>query len=855
MPPALPPLPVDEAVPRVLDVLRSRGAAVVVSPPGSGKTTRLPSAVVDAGLAGAGDCWVLEPRRMAARAAARRVAAERGGAVGGWAGYQVRFDRKVSRHTRVRFVTEGVFTARIQDDPFLEGTGVVVLDEFHERSLEGDLALALLREVRRDARPDLKVLVLSATLDPEPVARFLDAGVVRAGGRPHPVEVVYLDRPDPRPLAERTAAGVRRVWAVRPGGGGDVLAFLPGAAAIRAVAGRLEAWARDHGVDVLPLHGDLPARRQDAALSPGPRPRVVLATNVAETSVTVERVAAVVDAGLARVLRHDPASGLDRLETEPISRAAADQRAGRAGRTGPGVALRLWTRHDDRSRAQRTEPEVHRADLAPAVLEILAWGHPDPAGFGWFEAPAPERLAAAVDLLRRLGAVDRGGALTPDGRALRGLPLSPRAGRLVLEAARMGLAREGARMAALLAERDLWTPGRAFGAARADLPTADSDLLLRVELLEEAAGCGFAPDRLRELGVDPGAARAAWRAAGQIERLARRLPGPDRPVPLPGREPALRLALSAYPDRVARRREPGSRRFVLAGGRGALLARESAVRRAEFVVALRLDAGRRGERAEAVIRWAGGIDPAWLAGLETSTRIELDPDTGRVAAWEEQRYDGLVVSRRRRRPDPDGARRLLVAAALTDPERVLASDGELRRLLDRCRFLARSQPGCGIPAWDAEDWEAVLHRLTAGATSLDDLRRADLRAAVRAHLGPGIRLLDREAPDRIRVPSGSRIRVSYPADGPPVLAVRIQEVFGWTDGPRVAGGRVAVVLHLLGPHGRPLQVTADLASFWKNTYPQVRKEMRGRYPKHRWPEDPWTAAPSRRTTQARLRSR
>ncbi len=852
MSPVIPPLPVDEAVPRVLDALRARGAAVVVSPPGSGKTTRLPPAVVDAGLAGDGDCWVLEPRRMAARAAARRVAAERGGPVGGWAGYQVRFDRKASRHTRVRFVTDGVLTARLQDDPFLEGTGAVVLDEFHERSLEGDLAVALLNEVRRDARPDLKVLVLSATLDPEPVARFLDAEVVRAGGRPHPVDLVYLDRPDPRPLAERTAAGVRRVWALRPGSCGDVLAFLPGAAAIRATAHRLEGWARQRGVDVRPLHGDLPARRQDAALVPGTRPRVVLSTNVAETSVTVEGVAAVVDSGLVRVLRHDPSSGVDRLGTEPVSRAAADQRAGRAGRTGPGVALRLWTRHDDRGRAERAEPEICRADLAPAVLEILAWGHPDPAGFPWFEAPDPDRLAAAVDLLRRLGAVDPRGALTPDGRALRGLPLSPRAGRLVLEAARLGLAREGARMAALLAERDLWAPGRAFGPDRAHLPTADSDLLLRVELLEEAAGCGFDPDRLQGLGVDPGAARAAWRAAGQIERLARKLDTGRRTRPSSGREDALlRLALAAYPDRVARRRAGGGNRFVLADGRGAVLARESAVRHAQFLVALRLEAGRRGERAEAVIRWAGRVDPAWLSGLETRTRTELDPGTGRVAAWEEQRYGGLVVARRPRRPDPDAARRLLVAAAAADPETALAPGREVQGLLDRCRFLARVLPGCGVPAWDAGDWEAVLHRLAAGAASLGELRRADLLGAVRAHLGRSLRLLDQEAPDRIRVPSGSRIRVSYPAGGPPVLAVRIQEVFGWAEGPRVAGGRITVVLHLLGPHGRPLQVTADLESFWENTYPQVRKEMRGRYPKHRWPEDPRAAAPSRRTTKPR----
>ncbi|MHB8767094.1 MAG: DEAD/DEAH box helicase, partial [Deferrisomatales bacterium] len=490
----------DGAREAILGALARTGAAVVLAPPGAGKTTRVPPMLLAAGLLGRDQCVVLEPRRVAARAAARRVAEELGGPVGGAVGYQVRFDRVASAATRILYVTEGILTARLQADPFLDGVAAVVLDEFHERSLEADLALAFLREVRQGARPDLHVVVMSATLDPGPVAAYLGAEVVEVAGRAHPVAVTYLDRPDPAPLAERARAGVQQAWARRPGGAGDLLCFLPGAGEIRAVARALEPWARDLGVGLVPLHGDLPGPAQDQALRRGAKPRVVLATNVAESSVTAEGVTAVVDTGVARVLRHDPGLGLDRLELEAVSRASADQRAGRAGREGPGVALRLWTRHDEVGRPARLEPEVLRADLSHAVLEVLGWGA-DPRAFPWLEPPPPGRLDAALDLLARLGAVNRAGRLTPEGEALRRLPLPPRLGRLVLEAARAGLARPGARLAALAAERDLLMTGRAFGPA-GEVPTGPSDLLHRLELLNEAARARFDPGRLRALGVD-----------------------------------------------------------------------------------------------------------------------------------------------------------------------------------------------------------------------------------------------------------------------------------------------------------------------------------------------------------------
>ncbi len=823
---------------------------MVSAPPGTGKTTRIPPALLEAGLLGRGACVVLEPRRVAARAAARRVAAEQGWALGAEVGYRVRHERVGGQTTRIWFVTEGVLLARVQSDPGLDGVSVVILDEFHERSLEADLAIAFLREVREALRPDLRILVCSATLDTAPVARYLDAAVIEVAGRTHPVEVRYLERPDGDRLALRVARGVRQAWPLRPGGRGDVLAFLPGAREIREAARALEPWARERGVALAPLHGDLPPRRQDEALSASTTPRVFLSTNVAETSVTLPGVTAVVDGGFARVLRHDPASGIDRLETVPVSRASAEQRAGRAGRLGPGLALRLWTPHDDRSRPAHGEPEIRRVDLSRPVLEVLAWGHPDPATFRWYEPPDPARLASALELLRDLGAVDREGRLTSRGEALRRLPLHPRLGTLALEAAARGRAAEGALLAALASEREVLLAGRAFGPA-GEAPTGPSDLLWRMDLVEEAAREGFSPAATRRLGLDPGAARAVWRAAAQIRSALGAGPGSG-----PGdADDLLAAVLAGFPDRVARRRGPGSGRFVLAGGRGAALDPRSAVRRDGWVVAVRLDAGRRGERSEALIRWASRIDPGWLRALPgwgDEVRTALDPAAGRVSARRVRTYRGLVVEEQPVRPDSGEAAALLAREAARDPLRILAAPPEVARLVARCRFLARVRPDLGLPGWEPPEWEELLRGLALGAVSLEELRRRDLLGALRARLTrEQLRALDREAPDRIRVPSGSRIRVEYPEGADPVLAVKIQEVFGWREGPRVAGGGVAVVLHLLGPHGRPLQVTRDLASFWDNTYPEVRREMRGRYPRHRWPEDPWRAEPSRRTTKGR----
>ncbi len=840
------PLPIDPYLPRVVEAMERSGVGVLVAPPGAGKTTRVPPALLASGLLGRGSCWVLEPRRVAARAAARRVAAEQGWRLGERVGFHVRHDRRGGPHTQIWYATEGVFLARLQADPALEGVGAVVLDEFHERSLEADLLVAFLREVREVFRPDLRLLVCSATLDPEPVAAFLGAPVLEVPGRTHPVEIRYLDRPDPSSLPRRVARGVRRVWMDRPRGRGDVLAFLPGAREIRAAARELQPWARERGVDIVPLHGDLPPHRQDRALEPAERPRVVLSTNVAETGLTLPGVTAVVDCGCVRVLRWDPATGFDRLETVPASRASAEQRAGRAGRTGPGVALRLWTRHDERTRPDHPEPAIQRVDLCRAVLEVAAWGHSDPETFAWFEAPDPERLRASRALLRELGALDPRGGLTERGERLRRLPLPPRLGTLALEAASRGCTREGALLAALLEERDVVAAARAFGAG-GEAPTGPSDLLWRAELLEEAARSRFDQSVLERLGLDPAACRAVWQAAAQIRAILRAL-GEAVPATDHGRdEPLLRALLAAFPDRVARRRSPGETRFVLAGGRGAVLDRRSAVRRHDWIVAVRLEDSRDPARPDPLIRWASRIDPSWLAErgpLEERRLTELDPGALRVRARELRTFRGLTVEERACDPDPGRAADLLARAVARDPARLLGLSPEARRLVARCRFLAEHVPELGLPRWDRSDWEEIVRQEAWGRRAVAELRRVDWARALRARLSPEqIRGLERHAPDRVRVPSGRFVALQYPEDGPPVLAVPVQEVFGWRQGPRVAGGRTGVVLHLLGPHGRPLQVTTDIESFWRNTYPEIRKEMRGRYPKHYWPEDPWSAEP------------
>ncbi|MBL8861232.1 MAG: ATP-dependent helicase HrpB [Planctomycetes bacterium] len=834
----LSPLPIDAVLPELVAALAERSCAVLEAPTGAGKTTRVPPALLDAGLAGSGRVVMLEPRRLAARAAARRIASERGSELGAEVGYHVRFEKRASRDTRILVVTEGLLVRYLQDDPFLSDTGVVVFDEFHERSLHVDLALALTRRVQAEARPDLKIVVMSATLRAARIATWLgDAPVVRSTGRLFPVDVSYLEREPDRFVDREVARGIEQALAATDG---DVLAFLPGVGEIRRTKAALATLAERRGVRVLELYGDLPASEQDAVLRPGGARKVVLATNVAETSVTVEGVTAVVDSGLARRLRFDPGVGLDRLELVRISRSSADQRAGRAGRTRPGVCLRLWTAGVQRSLSEEDEPEIRRVDLTGSILQLLAFGERDPAAFPWFEAPTAAALERALMLLERLGARDTMG-LTDLGRTLARFGAHPRLARLLVEAHRRGVLSDGALAAALLQERDPFQRSPAQRNAR----RSDSDVADRVRALrafERGATSPAAPGE-----VHASAARFVLRAADELVREATRALG--APARDEHDEPALLRAIAvAWSDRLARRREPGSRRAVLEGGRGVRLADESGVVDHDLFVCVDLDAG---SGAEALVRQASAYEREWLdpALVREERAVLFDVATGRVRALRRTCYGTLVLEEVETGAAEEGElAQALAEAASADLARFLPLDEpETVSFLARVRSLRGWIPELGLPSFDDEELRALLPEFARGCRSLAELKRKDLATFLAERLAwEQRRALESDAPERLEVPSGSHVRLAYEPGRPPVLAVRIQELFGLAETPRVARGRVPVLIHLLAPNGRPQQVTDDLASFWSNAYFEVRKDLRARYPRHAWPEDPRTAPAQRR---------
>lgn len=833
------PLPIDPILPEVATALAATGAVVLRAPPGAGKTTRVPPALVESGLAGSGQVVLLEPRRVAARAAARRMAAEHGSPVGDVFGYQVRFDRRAGPRTRVLSVTPGVLLRRLHDDPFLEGVTAVICDEFHERGLEADLVLGLCRLLRETVRPDLKLVVMSATVEAGPVATYLgNCPVVDSPGRTFPVKIQYRPRRRDLPLSRAVADAIRDLLAVGPG---DVLAFLPGLREIRQTAEELAGL----DAEVLPLHGELPPEQQDRALQRWPRRKVVLATNVAETSVTVEGVTAVVDSGLARQREYDPAVGMDRLKLVPISRASADQRAGRAGRTAPGVCVRLWDEASHRGRPEQPLPEIRRVDLAAALLQLLALGE-DPARFPWLDPPRPGAVAEGLRLLERLGLATAAG-LTDAGRRAAALPVHPRLARLLLEGERLGYPRRAALAAALLAERDPFPRDlEPAPPARTPVPTV-SDVLDRVEALEAFEATGRADGPLGRL--HPGGARAVLEVRDHLLRLLDspsdpRAGGQERTTERAETDAALlRCVFAAYPDRLARRRDPGSPRAVLVGGRGVRLAPSSGVCESELFVCVDVDAG---GGADALVWLASAVERDWLPPEQVVTRHEVgfDERTERLTARKVTRFEDLVLDEVPGHiTDEEEAARILAEAASQRLERCLPPpDSEAGRFRTRVRCLRTWLPELDLPALDPDDLRAALPELCRGRRSLAEIRDAPWLDLFRGRLTwEQLRAVEEEAPDRLTVPSGSRIRLEYQEGRPPVLAVRIQELFGLADTPRVARGRVKVVLHLLAPNFRPQQVTDDLAGFWKTGYPLVRKELRARYPKHSWPDDPLAA--------------
>ena len=769
------PLQIDAYLDTIRDAVETAACAVVVAPTGAGKTTRIPPVLLDRG-----PLMLLQPRRVAARALTRRIAAEQDWAVGGEIGWQVRHEKRFGPKTRLLVATEGILSARLIDDPLLSGFQTVVLDEFHERSLHSDLALALLRQAR-GARPDLRVVVMSATLDAEPVARFLeDCPIVEIEGRSYPLEIAY-------------APGVEPADAVRQQlerDDGNLLVFLPGVAEIERTAMRLRE--RPLAADVFPLHGSLPVEAQERALARTGRRKVILATNIAETSLTVDGVTVVIDTGLHKTLRLDTGLGFDRLETERISRDSADQRAGRAGRTGPGRALRLWDERDQ-LRPHR-EPEIHRVDLAAPLLEVLAWGG-DPWEFRWFDRPSSERMQVSLDLLRRLGALSEGRP-TPLGRAMRRLPLHPRLARVVLGSRG---SRETAAACAALSEG--WLPDHGSESTECDLlPIAD-----RIKT---------APPNVR-------------RAAAEIAQRARQaLAGIDDDA-LPERERGSICAavFAGYPDRLARRRSPGGSKLQVASGLGAELSPESGVRDPELLVAVELRASKRRSNRDALVRVASKVDADWIEPTHSETVHEIDSKTGKVRAYERRFYERMELDRSQVEVDPERAAHMLVDGML---EKGLGAETESSLL--RLRF-------AGL-AFDLEARLRQTCREQSGWFSFDPI--ATLAWDER-------RQLERRAPAFLEVPSGRKVRLNYVGPGEVHAEVKLQEMFGLAETPRVGNPAVPVTLRLLAPNGRPVQTTQDLRSFWDTTYAEVRRQLRGRYPKHSWPEDPWSATPTSKT--------
>lgn len=832
-------LPVAGVLPELTETLASHGCAVLHAPPGSGKSTLVPGALLDAGIAQEGEIWMLQPRRAAARAVARRIAELRGAELGRAVGYQIRFESRTSSQTRIRVVTEGLLTRRLQSDPSLEGISVVIFDEFHERSLQLDLGLALTREVQGALRPDLKILAMSATLDPGPISRFLgDAPVLHAPGRVFPVKVTHGHAPESRGWPRALAQAASEIRAEMESGAtpeGDLLIFAPG---VRMIEDTLSCLANDprwKGWDLLPLHGRLSSEDQDRAIGPAARPRVIVATNIAETSLTIDGVTAVIDTGLAKVLRFDPRLGMDRLETLKTSRASAEQRAGRAGRLGPGRAHRLWSEADHAGRDAYDASEITRVELSRLLLDLRAWGVRDATRAGLFEDPPGPSLERAERLLRDLGAVDReSGAITPLGRRLSRLPLGPRLGRLLLATAERGVGSAGCWTAAWLQEG-----GR---------------------LARGPAGHQGACDPLEGLRTNPPPRGGALeRSARQLARvLDLSLDAPRLSLGSDAEEALCRSLLEAWPDRVGRRVSEDN--VVLADGRGCRLSQESMVQGDELLVALSVDAGRRQERARSLIRVASRVDDAWLhdvGGVVTQNEVRWSDGDQRVVAERVRRYRSLVLSTRDvPLTDRAAAASCLEAASRGCVERALGLQDADREVLNRLALLARLLPE-ESPVEDPTAWLLEqLPRLCAGRSSWRELRALPAGSRLLEGLEWGERqLLETLAPERVEVPSGSRLRLSYPADGPPFLAVRVQEVFGWLETPTIARGRQGIVLHLLNPAQRPLQITEDLESFWSRTWPEVRGEMRSRYPKHRWPEDPTQAQPSQRSTQRRRSSR
>ncbi len=839
-------LPIHEILPQLRTSLASHKAVILSAPPGSGKTTVAPLTLMDEPWLAGRTILLLEPRRLSARLAASYMARQLGEEVGQTVGYRVRFEAKVSAATRVEVVTEGILTRRIQDDPELAGVGLVIFDEFHERSLQGDLTLALCLDVMTSLRDDLKLLIMSATLDTEAISRLLDnAPVVIGKGQSYQVGVEYcrsgqLLPPHPREIARQVTAVIHRALSEQPG---DILAFLPGAAEIRHTQALLTAALSPGEIALHLLYGDLSLAAQTAAVQPDPqgRRRIILATPIAETSITIEGIHTVVDSGWKRSPQFDPNSGLSRLTTQRISHASATQRAGRAGRLGPGHCYQLWSTSEDHGLKPFDPPEILAADLSQLVLDLACWGVHDPARLHWLDPPPAGHFAQGQSILLALGALDHQGHITPLGRKMAELPTHPRLGHMLMAAAEHGASALACDLAALLSERDILK-----GQDRS------ADIEDRLHALEVFRAEGPAASKTLEADTD-----ACRRVTQTSRQLLDHLPKPVR-VRYKGGETrptatAGELLALAFPDRIAQRRAEGRGQYKLTSGRGSVLNAHDRLASQEYLAVAELDAG----KTEGRIFLAAPLAKKSLLTLCT-TRLQREDKV----YWEEQsrtvkaqrllRLEELILETDPlARPSAEAVLSALLSGLRSLGLAALPWNDKARELQTRMDSMRVWQPDAGWPdvsdAFLAQNLEQWLAPYLTGMRSAEQLKKLDLFSILAARLDWHQQSqLDREAPTHLTVPSGSRIRLRYIPGESPVLAVRLQEMFGLADTPRVCHNTVPVLLHLLSPAKRPMQITQDLRGFWKSAYHEVKKELRGRYPKHHWPDDPWQAQPTSR---------
>jgi len=827
-------LPIDSVLQQIDRALESNSSVVLQAPPGAGKTTRVPLTLLDAAWLKGQQIIMLEPRRLAARTAAQRLAEELGEKVGETVGYHIRFERRVSSRTRIEVVTEGILTNRLQRDPELTGVGLVILDEFHERHLQTDLSLALCVDSQHGLREDLRVLVMSATLDSEPVARLLDAPVITSEGRAYHVDIRYLQKD---PLGSIPDTAFKAILQAMDETEGDILVFLPGAGEIMRTRDLLAGAPVCSTVAVHTLYGDMPMEAQQAAINQDSqgRRKIVLATNIAETSLTIEGVRVVIDSGYARVPRFDPNTALTRLELIRIARSNAEQRTGRAGRVAPGICYRLWGDNTQRGLIPYSAPEIIEADLAPLALELAQWGVSDADSLAWLDNPPTGALNQARDLLRELGALDQLGRITTAGREMVKYPLHPRLAHLLLKGEQLGLGNLASDVAAILSERD---PFRG--------PTNDIDLELRVEALHTYRNRG--PEAVRSIGADPNVCANIVRIAKQYRNILR----------IPDEQgydtESLGLLLAfAYPDRIARV-SSGGERILLENGHGARLPNDTHLRNSDYIVAAALSS----KGSESFVRLATEIEESTMRiympeNIQQHDVVRWDGQRNQVVAVHEERIGAIVLSSK---PQPNPPAEAICAALIEGIKskglRTLPWSKNTQGLRARILFLRDLFPDDGWP--DLTDDTLLsspdkwLAPYLTGITSLEQLSRLNLQEILLSALPwPMQQRLEEGAPTHITVPSGSRKQLEYKPGESPTLSVKLQEMFGLADTPKVAFGKVPVTLHLLSPAQRPIQVTQDLKNFWEHTYEEVRRELKGRYPKHPWPDNPWEATPTAHT--------